>query len=104
MPHFKRKQFKIEAQQVTEENISDVYNWVNSSNNSAVADSLTANSFSVNNGGRTVPVNVGSWVVDYHTGAIRIVVLKDEDFHERFELLGEGDESLPYIFTTTIPQ
>lgn len=103
MPYFKRKPFKIEAQQVTAENINDVYAWVNASGH-ATADTLTADSFIVQTGNRPVPARVGNWVLNYHDGNVRIFVSLNADFQEKFEPLGEGEEFMPYNTSTVAPQ
>jgi len=102
MPHFKRKPFKIEAQQVTAETINDVYAWVNASG-WATADTLTADSFIVQTGGRSVPARLGYWVINYHDGGVRIFVSLDEDFQEKFELLSEAEADIPYNTSTVVP-
>lgn len=99
MAYFKRKQFKIEARQVTAETINDIYAWVNAANTSSTANNLTSDSFtlSVSNNFNDIPVRLGSWIVDYHSGNVRIVVIPDAAFQDRFDPLLESDGDMPYL-------
>lgn len=98
MPYFKRKPFKIEAQQVTDLNINEVYAWVNTQPGGN-AHSLTSDTFVMSlapNISRTVRLT--DWVINYHDGGIKFGILANATFPSRFEPLSEG-EDLPFIYT-----
>jgi hypothetical protein len=96
MPFYKQKPFRVEAIQVTAENISNVFQWVSQSN-AINAHSLTSNSFVlVYLSNPPENVSVGDWVMKRTNDSFGIIPAGR--LEERWqEVTAEEANTLPQI-------